>query len=290
MGLLSWLYEKGLDALDWVQDRVDNVFDFIEDRMDDIEGLFSGKRTKLGKTSKKSAKTISKSKSYNKKTATIEETKAVSKMLEGIRDDYKVTLYDIEKNTIECSEDIIKKVIDMIDTDLNQKSEYDPSISPFLQIDALEKEFNKKNKKFEAPDINVGEIESKFREAIMSFKRTFSSEILDHIAISDSRCSEILKKEKGKRKEEEIKSYLDELVDNALDNFCFNIDEITKNSLNSIKRNINRVMKNNEESIENVKKEIEKNMKLSESEIETKRKEYDRKEKIINNLFETIKL
>lgn len=53
MGLLSWIAEKAGDALDWVQDRVDDVFDFIEDRMDDIEGLFSGKRTKLGKTSKK---------------------------------------------------------------------------------------------------------------------------------------------------------------------------------------------------------------------------------------------
>ena len=252
--------------------------------------FFSGKKTELEETSKKSSQTFSKSEAYDEENATIEETKAVAKMLEKIREDYKTTLKDVEKKTIKYSKNIIKKVVDMIETELNQKSEYNPSLNPFLQREALEKEINKKNKKFEAPDINVGEIESKFREAIMSFKRTFSSEILDHIAISDSRCSEILKKEKGKRKEEEIKSYLDELVDNALDNFCFNIDEITKNSLNSIKRNINRVMKNNQESIENVKKEIEKNMKLSESEIEAKRKEYDRKEKIINNLFETIKL
>lgn len=249
--------------------------------------FFSGKKTELEETSKKSSQTFSKSEAYDEENATIEETKAVAKMLEKIREDYKTTLKDVEKKTIEYYEDIIKKVIDMIETELNQKSEYDPSINSFLQIEALEKEFDKK---FESLNINVGDIESKFSDTIANFKRTFSSEILDHIAISDSRCSEILKKEKGKRKEEEIKSYLDELVDNALDNFCFNIDEITKNSLNSIKRNINRVMKNNEESIENVKKEIEENMKLSESEIETKRKEYDRKEKIINNLFETIKL
>lgn len=249
--------------------------------------FFSGKKTELEETSKKSSQTFSKSEAYDEENATIEETKAVARMLEKIREDYKTTLKDVEKKTIKYSKNIIKKLVDMIETELNQKSEYDPSINSFLQIEALEKEFDKK---FESLNINVGDIESKFSDTIANFKRTFSSGILDHIAISDSRCSEILKKEKGKRKEEEIKSYLDELVDNALDNFCFNIDEITKNSLNSIKRNINRVMKNNQESIENVKKEIEKNMKLSESEIEAKRKEYDRKEKIINNLFETIKL
>ena len=252
--------------------------------------FFSGKKSELGETSRRSSKTFSKSKAYDEENATIEETKKVAKMLEEIRKEYKATLDDIEENTIKYSENIIKKVTGMIETELNQKSEYDPSINPFLQKEALEKEFDKK---FEALNINVGEIESKYREAIMSFKRTFSSEILDHIAISDKRCSEILKlnnKSEKEEKEKEIKNYLDELVDNALNNFCFNIDEITKNSLNSIKRNINRVMKNNEESIENIKKEIEENMKLSESEIETKRKEYDRKEKIINNLFETIKL
>lgn len=286
MGLFGWIAEKvgdiGSAVLDWVEDRVNDVFDFIEDKMDAVEDFFSGGKTKLGKTSKSSAKKISKSQAYNKENATIEETKAVAKMLEEIRGDYKKTLYDLECKTIEISEDIIKKVIDMIDTDLNQKSKYDNAF-----IEAYEK---KSNKKFEGLDINVGDIESKFREAIMSFKRTFSSEILDHIAIGDRRCSEILKLKRKREKEKEIKSYLDELVDNALNNFCFNIDEITKTSLNSIKRNVNKIMKNNEESIKSIEKEIADNMKLSENEIEEKRKEYNKKEEIINSLLEVIKL
>lgn len=249
--------------------------------------FFSGKKTELEETSKRSSKTFSKSETYDEENATIEETKAVAKMLEQIRENYKTTLKDVEKNTIKYSKNIIKKVVNMIETELNQKSEYDPSISnPFLQREALEKEFDKK---FESLNINVGDIETKFSDTITNFKRTFSSEILDHIAISDRRCSEILKLKNKNEKEKEIKKYFDELVDNALNNFCFNIDEITKNSLNSIKRNINRVMKNNQESVENIKKEIEENMKLSESEIEAKRKKYDRREKIINNLLETIK-
>ena len=175
----------------------------------------------------------------------------------------------------------------MIETELNQKSNYDPSINPFIQREALEKEINKK---FEGLGINVGEIETKFSDTITNFKRTFSSEILDHIAIGDTKCAEILKLENKKERRDKIKNYFDELVDNALNNFCFNIDEISKNSLDSIKENVNKIMKNNEESIKNIKKEIEENIKLSESEIEAKRKEYERKEEIINNLLETIKL
>ena len=277
MGIISDIGETFMEAaingIEWVSDT--------------LEDCFIGGRTSLGQTSTASAKKVSKAGAYDPKTATIEETEAVAKMLEQIREDYKTTLKEVEKKTIEYSEKIIKDVVDMIETELNQKSNYDPSINPFLQSEALEKEFNKK---FESLNINVADIETKFSDTITNFKITFSSEILDHIAIGDTKCAEILKLENKKERRDKIKNYFDELVDNALNNFCFNIDEISKNSLDSIKENVNKIMKNNEESIKNIKKEIEENIKLSESEIEAKRKEYERKEKIINNLLETIKL
>lgn len=277
MGIISDIGETFMEAaingIEWVSDT--------------LEDCFTGGRTSLGQTSTASAKKVSKAGAYDPKTATIEETEAVAKMLEQIREDYKTTLKEVEKKTIEYSEKIIKDVVDMIETELNQKSNYDPSINPFLQSEALEKEFNKK---FESLNINVADIETKFSDTITNFKITFSSEILDHIAIGDTKCAEILKLENKKERRDKIKNYFDELVDNALNNFCFNIDEISKTSLDSIKENVNKIMKNNEESIKNIKKEIEENIKLSESEIEAKRKEYERKEKIINNLLETIKL
>ena len=277
MGIISDIGETFMEAaingIEWVSDT--------------LEDCFTGGRTSLGQTSTASAKKVSKAGAYDPKTATIEETEAVAKMLEQIREDYKTTLKEVEKKTIEYSEKIIKDVVDMIETELNQKSNYDPSINPFIQSEELEKEINKK---FEGLGINVGEIETKFSDTITNFKRTFSSEILDHIAIGDTKCAEILKLENKKERRDKIKNYFDELVDNALNNFCFNIDEISKTSLDSIKENVNKIMKNNEESIKNIKKEIEENIKLSESEIEAKRKEYERKEKIINNLLETIKL
>lgn len=277
MGIISDIGETFMEAaingIEWVSDT--------------LEDCFTGGRTSLGQTSTASAKKVSKAGAYDPKTATIEETKAITKILKEIKEEYKTKLKQYEEKSIELSKEIKNKIVEMIETELNQKSEYDPSLNPFLQREALEKEFNKK---FESLNINVVDIETKFSDTITNFKRTFSSEILDHIAISDRRCSDILKLKNKREKEKEIKSYLDELVDNALNNFCFNIDEISKTSLDSIKENVNKIMKNNEESIKNIKKEIEENIKLSESEIEAKRKEYERKEKIINNLLETIKL
>ncbi len=268
---------------DWVEDKFEKAIDVVEyvsDKFEDVVDFFNGGRTSLGQTSTESARKVSKAGAYDSETATIEETKAITKILNDIKEEYKTKLKEYEDKSIELSKEIKDKIVDMIETELNQKSEYDSSISPFVKREALE---------FEGLGINVGEIESKFSDTITNFKRTFSSEILDHIAIGDTKCAEILKLENKKERKNKIKNYLDELVDNALNNFCDSIDEISTNSLNAIKRNINRIKKNNEESIENIKKEIEENMKLTESEIETKRKEYDRKEEIINNFLETIK-
>ena len=287
MGFFDWISDAWDTVTDFAGGVVSTIAELGEDIYDAAADLFRGGRTSLGQTSTASAKKVSKAGAYDPKTATIEETKAITKILNEIKEEYKTKLKQYEEKSIELSKEIKNKIVDMIETELNQKSNYDPSINPFLQSEALEKEFNKK---FESLNINVVDIETKFSDTITNFKRTFSSEILDHIAISDRRCSDILKLKNKREKEKEIKSYLDELVDNALNNFCFNIDEISKTSLDSIKENVNKIMKNNEESIKNIKKEIEENIKLSESEIEAKRKDYERKEEIINNLLETIKL
>ena len=286
MGFWDFISDAWDTVTDFAGGVVSTIAELGEDIYDAAADLFRGGRTSLGQTSTASAKKVSKAGAYDPKTATIEETKAITKILNEIKEEYKTKLKQYEEKSIELSKEIKNKIVDMIETELNQKSNYDPSINPFIQSEALEKEINKK---FEGLGINVGEIETKFSDTITNFKRTFSSEILDHIAIGDTKCAEILKLENKKERKDKIKNYLDELVDNALNNFCDSIDEISTNSLNAIKRNINRIKKNNEESIENIKKEIEENMKLSESEIEAKRKEYDRKEEIINNFLETIK-
>ena len=283
MGLFGDLFEAAFDLVGGV---VETVVELGEEIADATADLITGSGSQLGNISSSSAKEISKMDAYDFEKATKEETIAMEEKLKGIREKYKNTLNSIEENTIKYSKEFIKKMDSMIETELNQKSEYDSSISPFLQREALEKEFDKK---FESLNINVGDIKNKFNEAINNFKNNFSSEILNHITIGDRKCKEIFKLENKKDKEKEIKKYFDKLVDNALNNFCDSIDDISTTSLKSIKRNINIAIKNKEESLKNIKKEIEENMKLSGSEIEEKRKDYERKEKIINDLIISLK-
>ena len=238
MGFWDFISDAWDTVTDFAGGVVSTIAELGEDIYDAAADLFRGGRTSLGQTSTASAKKVSKAGAYDPKTATIEETKAITKILNEIKEEYKTKLKQYEEKSIELSKEIKNKIVDMIETELNQKSNYDPSINPFLQSEELEKEINKK---FESLNINVVDIETKFSDTITNFKRTFSSEILDHIAISDRRCSDILKLKNKREKEKEIKSYLDELVDNALNNFCFNIDEISKNSLDSIKENVNKI-------------------------------------------------
>ena len=283
MGLLGDLFEA---VGDFVGGVVETVAELGEEIVDATVDLITGGGSQLGNISSSSAKEISKMDAYDFEKATKEETIAMEEKLKGIRKEYKNTLNSIEENTIKYSKEFIKKMDGMIEKELNQKSEYDSSINPFLQREALEKEFDKR---FESLNINVGDIKIKFNEAINNFKENFSSEILNHITIGDRKCKEIFKLENKKDKEKEIKKYFDKLVDNALSNFCDSIDDISTTSLNSIKRNINIAIKNKEESLKNIKKEIEENMKLNGSEIEEKRKDYERKEKIINDLIISLK-
>ena len=284
MGLLGDLFEAVGDLVVGV---VETVVETAEEIVDATSDLITGSGSQLGNISSNSAKEISKMDAYDFEKATKEETIAMEEKLKGIRKEYKNTLNSIEENTIKYSKEFIKKMDGMIEKELNQKSEYDPSINnPFLQREALEKEFDKK---FESLNINVDDIKNKFNEAINNFKENFSSEILNHITIGDIKCKEIFKLENKKDKEKEIKKYFDKLVDNALNNFCDSLDDISTVSLNSIERNINIAIKNKEESLKNIKKEIEENMKLSGSKIEEKRKDYERKEKIINDLIISLK-
>lgn len=273
MGLFGDLFEAVGDLVGGV---VETVAELGEEIADATVDLITGSGSQLGNISSSSANELSKMEAYDSENATKEETIAMEEKLKGIREKYKTTLNSIEENTIKYSKEFIKKMDSMIETELNQKSNYDPSINPFLQSEELEKEINKK---FESLNINVSDIKIKFNDAINNFKKIFSSEILNHITIGDRKCKEIFKLENKKDREKEIKKYFDELVDNALNNFGESIDDISTASLNSIKRNINIAIKNKEESLKNIKKEIEENMELSGSEIEAKRKDYERKEK-----------
>ncbi|CCY78720.1 hypothetical protein EPJ64_07940 [Brachyspira aalborgi] len=75
MGIISDIGETFMEAaingIEWVSDT--------------FEDCFNGGRTSLGQTSTASAKKVSKAGAYDPETATIEETKAITKILNEIK-------------------------------------------------------------------------------------------------------------------------------------------------------------------------------------------------------------
>ena len=82
-----------------------------------------------------------------------------------------------------------------------------------------------------------------------------------------------------------ISSYIEELINDAKEEYYKNIDKITNDSLKSISAAINNNISSIEKSIENIKNEIEENRKLKEAEIEPKRKEYEEKEQLLEYFY-----
>lgn len=264
MGFFDWLNDKLSDAVDFVLDKINSGVDYMIDKLNEvgdfIEENILGTSKSLKNTSESSAEKVAKADSYDAETATIDRTQEINKLLDSIRNDYKVILKDKEEATIKYSNNIFNHISDKI----------------------LKENENLKE------SINIDDIEDKFNRAIVDFKMSFSEDILSHITLSDYKCSDILKIEKSDIRKKEMENYLNNLVDEALDNFCKGIDNITNSSLQSINDNISRVLSGHENAIKTIKNNLEDNIKSKDDDIEEKRKKYEKEKKIIDNLLSSI--
>ena len=206
---------------------------------------------------RETAQTFERERSYNQYTATVDETAEMDRVVTDTRNKYYDKLNNIEKATIECSRKTFDTIIEEI------------------------KNIIDKNK----IDFNIKSIEYDFENIIKRFKNTFSDDITRHIALSDRKFSSFLSISNSSERGRKISSYIEELINDAKEEYYKNIDKITNDSLKSISAAINNNISSIEKSIENIKNEIEENRKLKEAEIEPKRKEYEEKEQLLEYFY-----
>ncbi|TKZ32326.1 hypothetical protein [Brachyspira catarrhinii] len=206
------------------------------------------------------AQTFEKQKRYDQFTATVDETVEMDRIVADTRNKYYDKLNNIEKATIECSRKTFDTMIEEI------------------------KNIIDKNK----IDFNVRSVEYDFENIIRRFKNTFSDDITRHIALSDRKFSSFLSISNSSERGRKISSYIEELINDAKEEYYKNIDKITNDSLGAISKSINDNISNIEKSIDNIKNEIEENRKLKEAEIEPKRKEYEEKEQLLNDFINVL--
>lgn len=198
--------------------------------------------------------------SFDETNATMEEIIDFDRILEEIRDSYYKKLNNIEKSTIEGSRNILEQ-----------------------NIEIIEKEF-----KPNGIEINIDAIKYKFENLIKLFKNSFSNGVISHIAMSDYKMSKILKIKNDKERFNKINKYINELVSDAIKEYCSNLDNITNESLKIVSDAVNDNLNNTENSINNIREEIENNMKLEVKEIEAKRKEYENKSKLLEEFIDIL--
>lgn len=198
--------------------------------------------------------------SFDETNATTEEIIDFDRILEEIRDSYYKKLNNIEKSTIEGSRNILEQ-----------------------NIEIIEKEF-----KPNGIEINIDAIKYKFENLIKLFKNSFSNGVISHIAMSDYQMSKILKIKNDKDRFNKINKYINELVSDAIKEYCSNLDNITNESLKIVSDAVNDNLNNTENSINNIREEIENNMKLEVKEIEAKRKEYENKSKLLEEFIDIL--
>ena len=195
--------------------------------------------------------------SFDETNATTEEIIDFDRMLEEVRDSYYKKLNNIEKATIDGSRKILEQNIEIIE------SEFKPN----------------------GIEINIDAIKYKFENLIKLFKNSFSNGVISHIAMSDYKMSKILKIRNDKERFNKINKYINELVSDAIEEYCSNLDNITNESLKIVSDSVNDNLNNTENSINNIKEEIENNIKLDIKDIETKRKEYKDKSKLLEEFI-----
>lgn len=198
--------------------------------------------------------------SFDETNATTEEIIDFDRILEEIRDSYYKKLNNIEKSTIDGSRKILEQNIEIIE------NEFKPN----------------------GIEINIDAIKYKFENLIKLFKNSFSNGVISHIAMSDYKMSKILKIKNDKERFNKINKYINELVSDAIKEYCSNLDNITNESLKIVSDAVNDNLNNTENSINNIREEIENNMKLEVKEIEAKRKEYENKSKLLEEFIDIL--
>lgn len=237
---------------------IDNKDKIIAVGKNIIDNIMGNKITK--EYNEQMAQKMAEKGSFDETNATTEEIIDFDRILEEVRDSYYKKLNNIEKSTIEGSRNILEKNIEIIE------NEFKPN----------------------GIEINIDAIKYKFENLIKLFKNSFSNGVISHIAMSDYKMSKILKIKNDKDRFNKINKYINELVSDAIKEYCSNLDNITNESLKIVSDAVNDNLNNTENSINNIREEIENNMKLEVKEIEAKRKEYENKSKLLEEFIDIL--
>ncbi|GHU54316.1 hypothetical protein FACS189442_0370 [Spirochaetia bacterium] len=187
---------------------------------------------------------------YDEKTATIDETAAMNKILSTKRKEFQVVCAKLEAELESATQSVFSTLVDGI-----EQSRKETGIS--LSIDYVKREFD---------DYKSG------------LKDGISGLVTRRLGLSDEECAEILRHEAGDARSKEIDRFVQKIIRDGFTKYQDGFEKILENAFGLVKDKILEKTEDKEKEINAALREIESlDRELSAAENQEKKEKYTRK-------------
>jgi ABC-type transporter Mla subunit MlaD len=198
---------------------------------------------------------------YDKKTATLEDTRNLSKKLEKKRKEFKPVAAKMEGTLHETAQ-----------------SGFDLILS---EVEAI--------KKASKLSLDIDAIKQKVTNFTKQIDGSISGVLDTRVALSDQECADILAEESEEDRERELGIFFKKVVKESVKNSGIKIDEVMSESLNMVASTITNRINDKKQELQRAAQELESMQKvLSESEIIQKQKQYDSELAVFDEFLSTL--
>ena len=247
---MGWFSSLCSTVGSWVSSGVSKVKDLVSNAVSSavnwIKNVFS----------------LNEAPSYDPKTATVDETKKINELIGKCVEDYSEEAVEYEIKVKEIVRERLKKIKTLLE-EVNEINEED---EPIIDDNIF----------------NIFRLKSK--EIVKSLDNVYTRQIVNVFSLNNNELIDILKKEKGIGKKNDLTNLAKRTLKEANDNLLKALDESVKEQQEFIETKLENYLKDRQDLLETSKKETEKIIQTSEEDKEERLKLQAKYDSIIDKL------
>lgn len=245
----------------WFSSLCSTVGSLISSGVSKVKDFVSGATSKVVSWVK-NVFSLNEAPSYDPETATVDETKKINELIGKCVEDYSE---EAEEYEIEVKE-IVRKRLKKIKTLLEEVNEINEEDEPIIDDNIF----------------NIFRLKSK--EIVKSLDNVYTRQIVNVFSLNNNELIDILKKEKGIGKKNDLTNLAKRTLKEANDNLLKALDESVKEQQEFIETKLENYLKDRQDLLETSKKETEKIIQTSEKDKEERLKLQAKYDNIIDKL------
>lgn len=244
----------------WFSSLCSTVGSWVSNGVSKVKDLVSGAASKVVSWVK-NIFSLNEAPSYDPETATVDETKKINELIGKCVEDYSE---EAEEYEIEVKEIVRKRL---------------------KKIKTLLEEVNEVNEDEAIIDDNIFNIfRLKSKEIVKSLDNVYTRQIVNVFSLNNNELIDILKKEKGIGKKNDLTNLAKKTLKKANDELLIALDESVKEQQEFIETKLENYLKDRQDLLETSKKETEKIVQTSEEDKEERLKLQAKYDSIIDRL------